>query len=138
MYRWPLSKKGTVDEITFSGTVFKTNSTGKMKFLYHDLEVDLELHNQAEWKSSVLAFAANTYLNASNPASTNVPPRVVEFKAERDMHKGFINILIKSVLNGLKETMIMSKENRKDYKELKKATRKEAREERKKNKRKKQ
>ena len=132
-------KKGIVDEITFSGIVYRTNSNGTMKFLYHDLEVDLELHNKAEWKSSVLAFAANTYLNASNPPSEGVPFRVVEFKAERDMYKGFVNILIKSVLNGLKETLIMSKENRKAYKEVKKEARKEARrearKERKKNKR---
>ena len=122
-------KKGIVDEITFSGIVYRTNSNGTMKFLYHDLEVDLELHNKAEWKSSVLAFAANTYLNASNPPSEGVPFRVVEFKAERDMYKGFVNILIKSVLNGLKETLIMSKENRKAYKEVKKEARKEARRE---------
>ena len=122
-------KKGIVDEITFSGIVYRTNSNGTMKFLYHDLEVDLELHNKAEWKSSVLAFAANTYLNASNPPYEGVPFRVVEFKAERDMYKGFVNILIKSVLNGLKETLIMSKENRKAYKEVKKEARKEARRE---------
>ena len=33
------------------------------------------------------------------------------------MNKGFVNVIIKSVLNGLKETMIMSKENRKAHKE---------------------
>jgi hypothetical protein len=42
------------------------------------------------------------------------------------MNKGFVNILIKSVLNGLKETMIMSKENKKAYKQAKKEMRKES------------
>jgi hypothetical protein len=122
-------KRGTSDEITFSGNVYRTNSTGTMTFLYHDLEVDLALHDKAKWKSSVLSFAANTYLNASNPPSANLPPRIVHFHAERNMNKSFINILVKSILAGLKETMIMSKENKKDYKEAKKESKKEAKKE---------
>jgi hypothetical protein len=114
---------GTADEIEFSGTVFSTHSTGKMKFLYHDLKVDLELRKKAKWKSTAIAFAANTVVNSSNPGTKNLPPRVVQFRAERDMNKGFINIIIKSVLSGLKETMIMSKENRKTYREAKKKLR---------------
>ena len=111
---------GTADEIAFSGTVYRTYSSGTMKFLYHDLSIDLDLPKKAKWKSSVIAFAANTALHSNNPGSAKLPPRVVKFRAERDMHKGFINIIIKSALSGLKETMIMSKENKKAYKEAKK------------------
>ncbi|MBP6334952.1 MAG: hypothetical protein KA444_05715 [Bacteroidia bacterium] len=106
---------GVADDIEFSGMVYRTYSIGKMKFLYHDLKLDLELKEQAKWKSSVIAFAANTGLHASNPISVDSPPRVVTFQAERNMNKGFVNIVIKSVLAGLKETMIMSKENRKAH-----------------------
>ncbi len=120
-------KKGIVDEIVFSGNASRTQSVGTMKFLYHDLAIDLELHDQAKWKSAVLAFAANTYLHSSNPPSANLPARIVQFKAERNMNKGFINLLIKSVLSGLKETMIMSKENKEAYKAAKKDAKKEAR-----------
>jgi uncharacterized protein YaaN involved in tellurite resistance len=48
------------------------------------------------------------------------------------MNKGFVNIIIKSVLSGLKETMIMSKENKKAYKKAKKEMRKETKEAKKK------
>lgn len=116
-------KKGIIDEITFSGTVYRTKATGTMKFLYHDLDIDLKL-TEKKWQNSVIGFAANTYLNASNPPSPEKPPRVVSYYAERDMNKGFFNIILKSVLNGLKETMIMSKENKKTYKEDKKKWRK--------------
>lgn len=115
--------KGIADEISFSGIAEQTRASGTFKFLYHDLEVDLELKEQAKWKSSVLAFAANTALNSSNPGSADLPPRVVKFKIERDMNKGFVNVVIKSILNGMKETMIMSKENRKTYKQSKKESR---------------
>jgi hypothetical protein len=116
--------KGVADEISFAGLAEQTRASGTFKFLYHDLEVDLELKDQAKWKSSVLAFAANTALNSSNPGSADLPPRVVKFNIERDMNKGFVNVVIKSILNGMKETMIMSKENRKAYKESKKKAKK--------------
>ncbi len=114
--------KGIVDEISFSGMAEQTKATGIMKFLYHDLEIDLQLKEKAKWKSAVIAFTANTALNSSNPKSSNLPPRIVKFQMERDMNKGFVNVIIKSILNSLKETMIMSKENRQAYKESKKQT----------------
>lgn len=112
--------KGIADEISFSGTALETDASGTMKFLYHDLDVDLELKNRAKWISSVIAFAANTVLDSSNPGSADLPPRVVKFQTKRDMNRGFVNVVIKSLLSGLKETMIMSKENRKAYKKTKK------------------
>ena len=117
--------KGIADEISFSGVAKERDATGTMKFLYHDLEVDLELKNQAKWKSSVIAFAANTVLDSSNPGSADLPPKVVTFNVQRDMNRGFVNVVIKSLLNGLKETMIMSKENRKDYKKAKRDARRD-------------
>jgi hypothetical protein len=117
--------KGTLDEITFSGLAEQTKANGTLKFLYHDLKIDLELKEQAKWKSAVIAFAANSILSSSNPGSTNLPPRIVKFQIDRDMNKGFVNVIIKSLLNGLKETMIMSKENKKAYKESKKKRKQE-------------
>lgn len=112
--------KGIADEISFSGTATETGAAGTMKFLYHGLEVDLELKNRAKWINSVIAFAANTVLDSSNPGTPDSPPRLVKFEIQRDMNRGFVNVVIKSLLNGLKETMIMSKENKKAYKQAKK------------------
>jgi len=118
--------EGMVDELEFSGIASKTFSDGTMKFLYHDLKIDIKLEEKASWKSSVLSFGANTVAASANPASDKVPPKIVKFHVERDMNKSFINITIKSALNGLKETMLMSKENKKTYKEEKKKARKES------------
>lgn len=112
--------KGIADKISFSGIADKTSANGTMTFLYHDLEIDLELKNKAKWKSSALAFVGNAIVNSSNPPQSDAPPRIVQFHVERDRNKGFINVLIKSILGGLKETMFMSKENRRTYKESKK------------------
>ncbi len=111
---------GISDEIAFSGLAEQTKASGTLKFLYHDLSIDLQLKEKAKWKSAVLAFAANTALVNNNPTSSHLPAREVKFQIERDMNKGFVNVLIKSILMGLKETMIMSKGNRQDYKVAKK------------------
>ena len=118
--------RGTVDKIEFSGIARRTEATGTMKFLYHDLDILLQLEDKAKWKNSVLSFAANTVVASSNPVSANLPPKIVDYRVERDMNKSFINITLKSALAGLKETVIMSKENRKTYKEDKKRARKES------------
>jgi hypothetical protein len=121
-------KKGTVDKIEFSGVAKRTEATGTMKFLYHDLDVELQLEDKAKWINSTLSFAANTVVASSNPESGNLPPKIVKYHVERDMNKSFINITLRSALSGLKETVIMSKENKKNYREEKKKARKERRE----------
>jgi len=113
-------KKGTSDGITFSGKANRTNASGEMKFLFHDLDIDLQLNDKAKWQNSIVTFAANTFLINSNPSKSGEPPRVVQFSADRDMNKGFINIILKSFFSGMKETMILSKENRKTFRETKK------------------
>ena len=112
-------KKGTVDEIIFSGVANRTTATGTMKFLYHNLDVDLKLTDK-KWQNSVVGFAANTYLSTNNPPSAGLPPKIVHYEAVRDLNKGGFNPVIRSFLSGMKETMIMSKENKKAYKEEKK------------------
>ncbi len=126
--------KGVADKVSFSGNANRTNSTGTLIFLYHDLDIDVELEGEAKWKSDVLAFGANTILPSANPASADLPTRVVSFQVERDLNKAFVNLIIKSILKGLKETMVMSKENKKSYKAEKKEMKKKAREEKKRNK----
>jgi len=112
--------KGVADEVKISAIAYRNYSAGKMKFLYHDLDMDLALKDKAKWMNNLISFVGNTITQSSNPPSANKPAKIVQFRAERDMNKGFINILIKSALAGCKETMFMSKENRKRYKEAKK------------------
>ena len=119
-------KKGVADEVSLFANAYSTYATGNMKFLYHDLEADLNLKDQEKWKSDLLTFVGNTFTQSSNPPSADKPARIVQFRVDRDMNKGFINIIVKSVIAGFKETMFMSKENRKNYKEAKKRARRDS------------
>jgi hypothetical protein len=125
--------KGVVDELSFSGNANQTSSSGTMKFLYHGLDLEIELEKQAKWKSDVLAFGANTILPSANPASADLPTRIVTFHVQRNPNKSFVNLVIKSLLNGLKETLIMSKENKKEYRAQKKELKKEKKRKKKEN-----
>lgn len=120
---------GVADEIKFSGVAQRTSATGSLKFLYHDLKVNLELHDAAKWKNDVITFGANTAIHTNNPISAKAPGREVKFSIQRDMNKGFVNVIIKSMLAGMKETIVMSKENRHEFNQLKKEVRKEAKKE---------
>jgi len=113
-------KEGKSDGITFSGNAYKKNSEGEMKFLFHDLNIDLEVSSKSKWQNSIITFSANTVLINSNSSAVGQPPRVVKFRAERDMNKGFINIILKSFFSGMKETMILSDAKRKAFKATKK------------------
>jgi hypothetical protein len=117
--------KGVLDGMVFSGNASRTNASGTMKFLYHDLDINLALKEKAKWKSSVLAFSANAILPVANP-SVDKPERIVQYHVDRDMNKSFVNLVIKSLLSGLKESFIMSKENKKTYKEKKEKAKQES------------
>ena len=115
-------KQGLIKSLKFRGVVNRTDSRGEMTFLYHNLAVQFQNKDhktQSGLGKSILSLAANTYLLSNNPANTTLPPRDISFYAVRDMNKGFINILVQSILKGIKETLIPSRENRRRYKEKK-------------------
>lgn len=121
-------KTGFMDAINFSGNGYKSQASGDLEFLYHGLGLTIDDRKFSKLKNSLITFAAKNYLNSSNPASPDKAARVVKFDVARDCNKGFMNLLIKSVLRGLEETMLPSKENRKMNRDTKKALKKEQKE----------
>jgi len=116
-------KSGAIKSIKVKGVANRTNSSGKMIFIYHNLNIQIdknEVEKRKRFGNHILSLAANTYLLSNNPTDPNLPPREVQFLAKRDMNKGFIHILIQSILSGVKETLMPSRENRQRYKEVKK------------------
>jgi len=116
-------RSGIINNMKFSGHASRTTSKGKMVFLYNNLNIEIQSNNKVKKKgfqNLLLSTAANTIMLSNNPVHKGAPPRKVKFEVARDMNRGFINILIKSVLSGMKESLLPSKENRKQYKEVKK------------------
>jgi len=47
-------------------------------------------------------------------ASSDKPAKTVQFDSDRDMHKGFLNIVLKSFFAGIKQTLISSGKEKPD------------------------
>ncbi len=109
---------GNIQSMKFSGVANKTSSSGQMTFAYTNvnMEIDRKVKGKnTKFSNHLLSVAANSIIKTSNPSAPDMPLRTVNFTVQRDMNKGFINILIKSVLEGVKESFLPSKENKKLY-----------------------
>jgi hypothetical protein len=102
-------------------------SRGTLKFYYNNLEIEMEKKDQKTWtsiKSSVLGWAANTYVSSDNPNSNGkFKEGVILF--ERDHSKSIFNYLWKSIFTGLKSTIGINSKEQKEIKKEKKAAKKE-------------
>lgn len=65
-------------------------------------------------------IGANNTLLSNIPVSPASPDRVVKFDAKSDMYKGFVNPIIKFILNGMNESFVVLKENGHDFNQAKK------------------
>ena len=116
---------GQINSLKFKGVANRTKSEGEMTFLYNNLNIEIERAEKNNTKVSdhLLSIVANTVMNSSNPIKPGLPARKVDFVFHRDMNKGFMNLFIKSVLTGAKESVLPSKGNRKKYRLAKKKNR---------------
>lgn len=115
---------GNIQSMKFSGVANKTSSSGKMTFAYTDFNIEIDRKVKGKnttFSNHVLSVVANSIIKSNNPSAPNLPIRKVDFTVQRDMNKGFVNILIKSVLEGMKESVLPSKANKKLYRKARRA-----------------
>ncbi len=105
-------KSGTVDKIKLTGLASNTGANGNMTFLYHDLVMEMQLQEQAKWKNSIISFAANSVVISNNPSGKDNLIKNAVIQIDRDVNKGFVNVILKSFFNGVKETVVPEKVNR--------------------------
>lgn len=119
--------KGRLNSMEFNGHVSRTDSRGTMEFLYNDIGLEVksdDVQKKKGFQNLIVSMAANTLIYSNNPVGVDHPKRRVNFFKQRNMNKGFIDILVQSLLAGVKETIMPTKENRKKYKKDLKTTRK--------------
>lgn len=93
----------------FSGT--RTKSRGEVEFFYKDLDITLLKQKEGVHKDrKFISFIAGNILRTSNsPDDRKVFLAEVQFN--RDMNKGVINYIWKSILEGLKSTITPGKKD---------------------------
>jgi len=118
---------GEIMDLKFRGKATSQYSSGSMKFLYRNLDLDVKTGNNKKFsffQNQFLSLAANTYIYSNNPVNASAPIRKVHYNLKRDRNKGFIHLLVQSILEGVKETIAPSSENRRKYKKEKKKRKK--------------
>jgi hypothetical protein len=101
-------KSGKMDEMSFSFTANNTHATGQMTFLYHDLDIAIinkQTDDTKAIKERFMSFIANKKLLNSNPIPGE-EVRVGVIGYERDPEKFLFNYFIKSIMTGIKSSLI--------------------------------
>ena len=93
---------GTLNSMQFSVQGTPSGSAGKMTMLYDNLEADFATKKK---KKKGLSWIANTVLLESNPSKKG-KLRVAEIEFERVPYKSFGNLLWKSVMSGMVNTLL--------------------------------
>jgi len=93
---------GTLNSIEFKVSGTPSGSQGRMKMFYKDLEADL---SNADKDKKGMSWVANTVLITSNPTKKG-KFRIAEIEFERVPYKGFGNLLWKSVMSGMMNTLL--------------------------------
>lgn len=114
-------RDGKIDKITFSANLNDTRSSGKMKLLYHDLDISILQKVEGSGlrkESKLLNFMANSFIIPEQ----NPNKRGKEYKATieftRNKNKGLLAYIWKSIFSGIKDTI--QKKNKKRDKKKKK------------------
>ena len=106
---------GKIDAMNFSFTTNNSKATGKLKMLYHGLNITVKnkrTDDTTAIKERVESIIANIKVLDSNPMPGQ-EIRVGTIDYERDPEKFLINYGFKSVLTGIKSTVVKSPEKRK-------------------------
>jgi hypothetical protein len=103
-----LINKGTLDSVCFSFIARENASTGTMKFMYHDLKIDL-LNEHHKKKGLIVLFKSllvNSFLiKESNPGNDGIV-RESKIFLKHNPYRYFLNYSLQSILSGIEPAII--------------------------------
>ena len=97
---------GTLNKLSFKGGANPKYSKGSMTLLYDNLSLHVVKSDEVS-KNKFLSWSASAMVRKNNPSDGD-PPKTAYMVFDRDMEKGFGNFLWKTILSGLKGSMIVS------------------------------
>ena len=98
-------ESGNVKSVDFNINANQNGSSGTVKFLYNDLNVNLlkENDNGIKEKKGLLSFLANTVLIKNDNPTQGEAARTANITFSRAPQASFFNIMWKSVFTGIRE-----------------------------------
>ena len=105
---------GKIDKMNFSFTANNNKSTGKMTLLYHGLDITIKnkhTDDTTALREKLISFFANEKIIYSNPMpGKEVREGTIDY--ERDPERFLFSYCFKSILSGIKSSLIKSPKNR--------------------------
>lgn len=106
---------GTIDGMNFSFTANNTKATGKLKMLYHGLDLAVknkQTNDTTAIKERIISLLANIKVKDSNPMpGEEVREGIIAY--ERDPEKFLFNYCVKSLFSGIKTSIVKTQAIRK-------------------------
>ena len=104
---------GQVERAVFRAKADENDARGTMRFLYQDLTMEVVKKKESEEgpkKAGFLSDIANIVVRPNNPPR-NKTDRVALMQFTRDKNKNFINLMAKTIINGLVSTILPGNKN---------------------------
>lgn len=101
-------ESGQIQKMDFEASANAAGSNGTMHMYYNNLKIDLMKEGedgQPAKKKGFLSFVANTFIVKNENPSGKDPVRTAKIHFERPQGASFFNLLWKSVLVGMRETV---------------------------------
>lgn len=108
-------RSGSLNQLNFNVRLNNDVSDGEVTFLYSDLKIDKldesQLQNH-DFDNSLKSLFANTFLLKKSNPSGRRDPRIGIVHFKRDKGKAIFNFWLKSVLDGMKSTVLNADESK--------------------------
>ena len=101
-------EKGTVSKFSVKMTGNETSASGDVLMLYNDFKISLYKKEQGEKeldKKGLIGFFANAFVIKNDNPKKDEAPRHPQASFQRDPQKGFFNLVWKTALTGVLETV---------------------------------
>lgn len=103
---------GKIDALNFNFTANNTRATGEMALLYHGLDIAVknkQTNDTTALKERIISIIANNMILNSNPLpGKEVRQGVIDY--ERDPERFVIGYVFRSILSGMKSSLLKNKE----------------------------
>ena len=107
---------GKIDAMNFSFTANNTKATGKMIMLYHGLDIAVKnkrTDDTTAFRERLISLIAKRKVLDSNPIpNEDVREGIIDY--ERDPERFLFNYCFKSILSGIKSSLVKSPKKRKN------------------------
>ena len=114
-YAFIYATSGKIDAMNFSLTANNTKATGKMTLLYHGLDIAVknkETDDTTAFRERFISFIANRKVLDSNPVpDEDVREGIIDY--ERDPERFLFSYCFRSILSGIKFSLVKSPKKRK-------------------------